>query len=110
MVSWAMSSRIERTALEARIRGALARSSAVALIGPRQVGKTTLARRFLPEDSPRYFDLENPRDLQRLQEPMTALESLRGLIVVDEIQRHPELFPVLRVLIDRARQPGQYLL
>jgi predicted AAA+ superfamily ATPase len=105
-----MPSRIERTALEERIRAALARSSAVALIGPRQVGKTTLARRFLAADSPRYFDLESPRDLQRLQEPMTALESLRGLVVVDEIQRHPELFPVLRVLIDRVRQPGQYLL
>jgi len=105
-----MSCQIERLALETRIRTALARSSAVALIGPRQVGKTTLARRFLPEDSPRYFDLEDPRDLQRLQEPMTSLEGLRGLVVVDEIQRRPELFPMLRVLIDRTREAGQYLL
>ena len=101
---------IRRSALEDRVRAALARSRAVALIGPRQVGKTTLARRFLPADSPRYFDLEDVRALQRLDEPMTALEDLRGLVVIDEVQRRPELFPVLRVLIDRDSRPGQYLI
>jgi len=101
---------LQRSALEDRLRAALARSRAVALIGPRQVGKTTLARRFLPEGSPRYFDLENPLDLQRLDEPLTALEAIDGLIVIDEIQRHPDLFPVLRVLIDRQPRPGQFLI
>ncbi len=92
------------------LRAALARSRAVALIGPRQDGKTTLARRFLPADSPRYFDLEDARSLRRLDEPMTALETLRGLVVIDEVQLRPELFPVLRVLIDRDSRPGQYLI
>ena len=101
---------LQRSALEDRLRAALARSRAVALIGPRQVGKTTLARRFLAEGSPRYFDLENPLDLQRLDEPLTALEAIDGLIVIDEIQRHPDLFPVLRVLIDRQPRPGQFLI
>ena len=105
-----MASELRRAALEARVRAALARSRAVALIGPRQVGKTTLARRFLAADSPRYFDLEDAGALQRLDEPMTALESLRGLVVIDEVQRRPELFPVLRVLIDREPRPGQYLI
>jgi uncharacterized protein len=111
MVGWTtMSLWIHRPALETRVHAALARSSAVALIGPRQVGKTTLARRLLPEASPRYFDLENPRDLQRLDEPLTALEALHGLVVIDEIQRRPDLFPVIRVLIDRERQPGKFLI
>jgi len=101
---------IQRSALESRIRAALARSRAVALIGPRQVGKTTLARSFLPEASVRYFDLESPRDLQRLEEPLTALQALPGLVVIDEIQRRPDLFAVLRVLIDRDRRPGQFLI
>lgn len=101
---------IQRPALESRIRAALERSRAVALIGPRQVGKTTLARRFLPQNSARYFDLESPRDLQRLEEPLTALEALSGLVVIDEVQRRPDLFAVLRVLIDRDRRPGQFLI
>ncbi|MCW5633703.1 MAG: ATP-binding protein [Rubrivivax sp.] len=105
-----MTPQLRRAALEERVRLALARSSAVALIGPRQVGKTTLARRLLPGGSPRYFDLEDPRDLRRLDEPMTALEALRGLVVIDEVQRRPDLFDVLRVLIDRERRPGQFLL
>jgi len=105
-----MSSWIRRSALEARVRAALARSRAVALIGPRQVGKTTLARGFLPAGSTRYFDLESARDLQRLDEPATTLEALSGLVVIDEIQRRPDLFPVLRVLIDRKQETGQYLI
>lgn len=107
-----MTRRIARPGLAAAIRRALGRSRAVALVGPRQVGKTTLARALLPADSPRYFDLESPGDLQRLGPAMTALESLQGagLVVIDEVQRRPDLFPILRVLIDRDDRPGQYLL
>ena len=77
----------------------------VALLGPRQCGKTTLANQFLAlsAESVYYFDLENPVHLAKLQEPMLALEALEGLIVIDEIQRSPELFPVLRVLIDQQK-------
>ena len=107
-----MTRRIARSGLAAAIRRALGRSRAVALVGPRQVGKTTLARTLLPADSPRYFDLESPGDLERLGPAMTALESLQGtgLVVIDEVQRRPDLFPILRVLIDRDDRPGQYLL
>lgn len=76
---------------------------AVAIIGPRQCGKTTLARQFSRgwKGSKHLFDLEDPSHLARLDEPMLALEDLRGLVVIDEIQRRPDLFPVLRVLVDR---------
>ncbi|MBE7439596.1 MAG: ATP-binding protein [Spirochaetales bacterium] len=80
--------------------------AAVGLIGPRQSGKTTLARMIGPDH---WFDLENPRDLARLSNPLLALEELRGLIAIDEIQRQPGLFSVLRYLIDQKK--GQkYLL
>lgn len=92
------------------IKEALGRSPVVVLTGPRQCGKTTLAREFLPHDSPSYFDLEDPVSLMRLQEPMTALEPLKGLVVIDEIQRRPELFPVLRVLVDRPDNPLRFLI
>ena len=69
-----------------------------AILGPRQCGKTTLARAF---DADHAFDLENPRDVARLEQPQLALEDLRGLIVIDEIQRLPDLFPLLRYLVDR---------
>jgi predicted AAA+ superfamily ATPase len=101
---------LQRPALEASIRRALARSRAVVLVGPRQSGKTTLARRFLAADSPRYFDLENPLDVARLDEPHATLSRLEGLVVIDEVQRRPGLFPQLRSLIDRSDSPGQYLL
>jgi predicted AAA+ superfamily ATPase len=85
----------------------LRRHRVVALLGARQVGKTTLARtiagRFRGRAS--FFDLEDPRDLARLTEPMLALGDLRGLVVLDEIQRVPEIFPVLRVLADQPRGP-----
>jgi len=77
---------------------ALARSRVVALVGPRQCGKTTIAREFVAVDSANYFDLEDPVSLARLEEPKTAMEGLQGLIVIDEVQRRPELFPILRVL------------
>ena len=105
-----MTALIERPLLRARIARALSRSRVAALAGPRQVGKTTLARSFLAADHPNYFDLENPLSLARLSEPMTALSPLRGLVVIDEIQRMPELFPVLRVLADREGTPARFLL
>lgn len=92
------------------IRTALRRSRVVALIGPRQCGKTTLARRFVQSESVNYFDLEDPANLARLEEPMTALKPLRGLVVIDEIHRRPELFPVLRVLADRESSPARFLI
>lgn len=101
---------IERPALVAQIRSALQRSRIVALIGPRQSGKTTLARTFLRPDSLNYFDLEDPVSLARLEQPMTALRELQGLVVIDEIQYRPELFPVLRVLADRQPLPAQFLI
>jgi hypothetical protein len=75
----------------------------VGVVGPRQVGKTTLARLIAKraEMSSTWFDLENPADLFRLGDPLLALESLRGLVVIDEIQHRPDLFKVLRVLADR---------
>ena len=91
------------------LRAALKRSRVVLLVGPRQCGKTTLARQIVPEDSIKYFDLEDPVDLARLEEPMTALEPLRGLVVIDEVQRRPDLFPVLRVLVDRRTAPARFL-
>ena len=93
-----------------RIQTALERSRVVTLVGPRQCGKTTLAREFVEEQSVNYFDLEDPVSLARLDEPMTALGSLQGLIVIDEIQRRPELFPVLRVLVDRSSFKGRFLI
>lgn len=94
----------------ARLRAALKRSRVVALLGPRQCGKTTLARALVPVDSPNYFDLEDPRSLARLEEPDTALRPLKGLVVLDEIQRRPELFPLLRVLADRRPLPARFLI
>jgi predicted AAA+ superfamily ATPase len=82
----------------------------VLLLGPRQCGKTTLARQLAAGSKSIYFDLENPIDLARLSEPMTALEHLRGLIVIDEVQRHPDLFPILRVLLDRKPLRVRFLI
>jgi predicted AAA+ superfamily ATPase len=100
---------ISRPTILAQIRQALRRSRVVALLGPRQSGKTTLARLIVPADSANYFDLEDPASLARLTEPVTALASLRGVVVIDEIQRRPDLFPVLRVLADRAPLPARFL-
>ena len=99
-----------REALQTEVRAALQRSPAVALIGPRQVGKTTLARALLAADSSNYFDLEDPQVEAQLAEPMTALSGLRGLVVIDEVQHAPDLFKVLRVLIDRPGDPARFLL
>src|SRR2546423_758901 len=83
----------------------------VALLGARQVGKTTLARR-VSEHWPgkvHWFDLENLADVAQLADPLLALEPLRGLVVFDEVHRRPELFPTLRVLADRPRRPATFL-
>jgi len=82
----------------------------VALIGPRQCGKTTLARQLVDAQSVNYFDLEDPVSLARLDEPMTALNGLKGIVVIDEIQRKPDLFPILRVLSDRKPLPARFLI
>jgi predicted AAA+ superfamily ATPase len=82
---------------------------AVALLGPRQCGKTTLARQLAGESNSTYFDLGNPIDLARLAEPLTALEHLRGLIVIDEVQLRPDMFPVLRVMLDRKPIRARFL-
>lgn len=92
------------------VQAALKRSRVVALLGPRQCGKTTLARQFVPADSLNYFDLEDPPSLARLTAPNTALRPLKGLVVIDEIQRRPDLFPLLRVLADRKPLPARFLI
>ena len=101
---------LKRPQLLARLRAGLRTSPAVALLGPRQCGKTTLARQLAGSSKSTYFDLENPVDLARLSEPMTALESLRGLIVIDEVQHHPDLFPILRILLDRKPIRARFLI
>ena len=101
---------INRSRWLADIAAALRRSRVTALLGPRQAGKTTLARQIVPPDSPAYFDLEDPTSLARLDEPMTALGALRGTVVIDEIQRRPDLFPVLRVLADRRPLRARFLI
>ena len=97
-----------RDAVEA-VEAALGRAPVVVLAGPRQCGKTTLARRFVDPDSVNYFDLESPPSLARLEEPMTALAPLRGIVVIDEVQLRPDLFPTLRVLVDRPDGPSRFL-
>lgn len=92
------------------IRAALRRSRVVALLGPRQCGKTTLARQFVPVDSLNYFDLEDPRSLARLDQPDLALRPLKGLVVIDEVQHRPDIFPLLRVLADRKPLPARFLI
>ena len=100
---------LERTEALSRVRVALRRSRVVALVGPRQCGKTTLAREIVPVGSQNYFDLEDPVSIARLAEPVTALRPLRGIVVIDEVQRREDLFPVLRVLVDRKPAPARFL-
>lgn len=101
---------VKREKEHKRIETALNRSRVVGIIGPRQCGKTTLAREFVPSDSINYFDLEDPQSLARLSEAATTLRKLTGLVVIDEIQRRPDLFPILRVLADRSPNPAQFLI
>jgi predicted AAA+ superfamily ATPase len=83
----------------------------VAILGARQVGKTTLAQQIMKfrKGSGQRFDLEDPADLARLEDARLALSRLRGLVVLDEIQRRPDIFPVLRVLADRRPRPARFL-
>lgn len=100
---------IPRHELLEKVTEALKIFPVVALVGPRQSGKTTLAREYAGKTAGGYFDLEDPTHLSRLQNPMLALEELRGLVVLDEIQREPSLFAVLRVLADRTPLPARFL-
>lgn len=99
---------VPRTAQKS-VELALTRFPVVATVGPRQCGKTTLARQLVSADSANYFDLEDPVSLARLEHPRTALQDLEGLVVIDEVQRRPDLFPVLRVLVDRDDNPARFL-
>jgi hypothetical protein len=101
---------LDRVELERSIQRTIRTNPVTALIGPRQCGKTAVARRIAAAARVEYFDLEDPVSQRRLGEPMTALRPLRGLVVIDEVQRRPELFPVLRVLADRAPKPARFLL
>lgn len=100
---------IDRSADAERLRSALRRSPVVVLSGPRQVGKSTLARQVVDPRRSNIFDLEDPRDLARLGEPTLTLPDLDGTVVIDEAQHHRDLFPVLRVLVDEDRRPGRFL-
>ena len=101
---------IERYHLSNQIHLALERSRVVSLIGPRQSGKTTLAQTIVPPTSGNYFDLEDLSSLARLDQPLLTLRELTGVVVIDEIQRRPDLFPLLRVLADRQPLPAKFLI
>ena len=106
---------MERPGLIADIERAFEVSPVVALLGPRQCGKTTLARAYVQARVPdmpeiNYLDLEDPTDLERLEDAKLTLGSLRGLVVIDEVQRRPELFPLLRTLVDRPGHPATFLI
>lgn len=92
------------------IKEATERSRAVAILGPRQCGKTTLAQELVNIDSPNYFDLEDQSSLIALEDPKNVLAPLKGLIVIDEVQQRPELFPLFRVLLDRKPLPSKFLI
>jgi hypothetical protein len=101
---------IERPLVERQVALRLREATIVTLLGPRQSGKTTLAKKIAAGRRSSYFDLEDPTSAARLKEPMTALQPLRGLVVIDEVQRVSELFPLLRVLADRPSRPARFLL
>jgi predicted AAA+ superfamily ATPase len=100
---------IERQRAAQRIEESFRVHPATALLGPRQCGKTTLARALVAEQGGIVFDLENPIDRQRLSAPLAALEPLKGLVVLDEIQHRPELLELLRVLVDRPDNAARFL-
>ena len=102
---------INRPGHLAAIRSILAHNPVCALLGPRQCGKTTLARMLLRgRKDTHVFDLETAGGRARLAQPELALSPLSGLVVIDEIQREPKLFEVLRPLVDRPRRPARFLI
>jgi len=103
---------IERNTLLKELRDAFRTHPIVSLLGPRQVGKTTLARRFAETETGEVvvYDLESPTDVRRLTTPETALAEPVGLIIIDEIQRRPELFEILRVVADRQDAKTRFLI
>jgi predicted AAA+ superfamily ATPase len=101
--------KILRDSYRLQIQDSLARFRVTALLGPRQCGKTTLARELAARPDA-YFDLEDPVDLARLDAPRQTLGALTGLVVIDEVQRRPDLFPLLRVLADRDGSPARFLI
>jgi hypothetical protein len=94
-----------------RVRALLRTNPVVAILGARQVGKTTLAQQIgaAVGGAVTRFDLESPIDRARLADPMLALAGLQGLVILDEVQHAPELFRVLRVLADRPRRPARFV-
>ena len=111
MVSFALM--IPRSEHVEVILGRLKSFPAVAILGPRQIGKTTLARQVARQAAGpvHWLDLENPADLNRLMDdPLLVLDELRGMVVIDEVQRRPDLFPILRVMADRRPRPARFLI
>ncbi len=100
---------VTRTADTERLREAMSLAPVVLLTGARQVGKSTLVQQVVEVPPSNFFDMEDPRDQARLSEPELILPSLDGTIVIDEAQRRPDLFPILRVLADRHRRPGKFV-
>jgi len=105
-----MTTVIPRPVLQERIEKAFAIAPVVTLLGPRQCGKTTIARIIAHNTPATFFDLEDPADEAALANPMLVLAGKRGLVIIDEVQRRPELFPVLRVLADRPDNTARFLL
>ncbi|MCK5271966.1 MAG: ATP-binding protein [Sedimentisphaerales bacterium] len=101
---------IKRKAYISQVSTALKRSPIVALLGPRQCGKTTLAKIIGAQEPSTYFDLESQTDIRRLANPEMMLASLSGLVVIDEIQILPELFSVLRVVVDKPENQCRFLI
>jgi len=103
---------IKRKHYLSRLKTLISQHRVVAIIGARQVGKTQLAKAYCESQKKEvhYYDLEDPEDLARLQDPMLTLRPLKGLVVIDEVQRKKDLFPILRVLADRQRSPAKFLL
>ena len=100
---------IDRPLDARKLREAMAHAPVTLLTGPRQAGKSTLARQSIASSPPAFFDLEDHRDLARLAEPTLALRDTGETIVIDEAQRMPDLFPTLRVLVDENRRPGRFV-
>src|SRR5687768_6258565 len=102
---------LDRPRLFQALRTSLRRSPITAILGPRQCGKTTLSLAFAREqERVSYFDLEDPAVLMSLEQPKSVLGPLTGLVIIDEIQRRTDLFPILRLLADRDPLPAHFLL